>query len=160
MTSNHDRASTLVSALRAGIERDLDTLRTLLSDDVKAWTPTFSAGSLDDVLQELAGPANVFSELALDATPLDVSGDFACVEWTVEGTHTGELRLGEQLSIEATGIRITIHGVTVAEFDGERICSLRQYWDEFAALEQLGVSLDATTPPPADVTDASADHAV
>ena len=27
--------------------------------------------------------------------------------------------------------------VIQAEFEGERICSLRQYWDEFAVLDQL-----------------------
>jgi ketosteroid isomerase-like protein len=39
-------------------------------------------------------------------------------------------------------VRITINGVTVAEFRGDRICSFRQYWDEFAVLEQLGVLSD------------------
>ena len=45
----------------------------------------------------------------------------------------------DQRSIEPSGTRVTLHGVTVAEFHGERICSLRQYWDEIAVLEQLGV---------------------
>ena len=38
-----------------------------------------------------------------------------------------------------------MHGVTVAEFEGERICSLRQYRDEFAVLDQLGVESDEHT---------------
>jgi hypothetical protein len=29
--------------------------------------------------------------------------------------------------------------VTVAEFRGDRICSLRQYWDELSLFEQLGL---------------------
>ena len=153
MTTNHDRASTLVRALHAGINGDLPTLRTLLSDDVRAWTPTFTAASLEDVLDGLTRPADVFSDLSLDATPLDVGGDFACVEWTVEATHTGDLRFSDQLSLDPTGIRITLHGVTVAEFDGERICSLRQYWDEFAALDQLGVSVGATAAPSVEAED-------
>ena len=45
----------------------------------------------------------------------------------------------DQRSIEPSGTRVTLHGVTVAELHGERICSLRQYWDEIAVLEQLGV---------------------
>ena len=143
----------LVRALHAGIDGDVSTLRTLLTDDVRAWTPTFSAASLDDVLDGLTRPADVFSDLSLAATPLDVGGDFACVEWTVEATHTGDLRLSPELSLDPTGIRITLHGVTVAEFDGERICSLRQYWDELAALDQLGVSPGATDPASADVDD-------
>ena len=39
--------------------------------------------------------------------------------------------------------RVTpINGVTVAEFRDDRICSFRQYWDEFAVLEQLGALAD------------------
>lgn len=38
--------------------------------------------------------------------------------------------------VEPTGTRITLNGVTVAEFRGDRICSIRQYWDELAVFEQ------------------------
>jgi SnoaL-like polyketide cyclase len=72
-------------------------------------------------------------------SPLDVGGDHACAEWTVTMTHTGTLTLADGLVVEPTGIRVTLHGATVAEFEGDRICSLRQYWDEFGVLEQLGV---------------------
>jgi hypothetical protein len=54
-------------------------------------------------------------------------------------THTGVLELGGGTNIDATNERVTVHGATIAEFDGDRICALRQYWDEFAVLEQLGV---------------------
>ena len=48
-------------------------------------------------------------------------------------------------SIEPTGERVTIHGVTVAEFRDERICSIRQYWDELSLFEQLGVVGEGST---------------
>ena len=54
-------------------------------------------------------------------------------------THSGMVTLAGDTSIEPTELRVALHGVTVAEFHGDRICSLRQYWDEFAVLEQLGV---------------------
>jgi hypothetical protein len=54
-------------------------------------------------------------------------------------THTGELTLRDGATIAATDLRITLNGVTVAEFRGEQICSLRQYWDELAVFEQLGL---------------------
>ena len=81
----------------------------------------------------------------METTPLDVGGEFACVEWTVEMTHTGRLRVSDELSVEPSGIRIALHGITVAEFHGDKICSLRQYWDEFAPLDQLGVERRTTT---------------
>jgi ketosteroid isomerase-like protein len=139
VTSNEARAAVLVRALRAGIERDREALGGLLTDDVRAWTPTLSTSSLSELLDELDRRDDAFSDFDLDAAPLDVGGDYACVEWTVEMTHSGPLRLAEETSVESSGIRVTMHGVTVAEFTGARIVSLRQYWDEFAVLEQLGV---------------------
>jgi ketosteroid isomerase-like protein len=41
--------------------------------------------------------------------------------------------------VEPTGVRVTINGMTVAEFAGAQICSIRQYWDELAVFEQLGL---------------------
>jgi ketosteroid isomerase-like protein len=139
MSSNEARATALVRALRAAIERDRKTLRALLTDDVRAWTPTLSTSSLSELLDELARRDDAFSDFVLDATPLDVGGDYACVEWTVEMTHSGTTVLADGVTVEASGIRVTLHGVTIAEFLGDRICSVRQYWDEHTVLEQLGV---------------------
>lgn len=36
-------------------------------------------------------------------------------------------------------MRVTLHGITVAEFAGDRIRSFRQYWDEVELLEQLAL---------------------
>jgi len=141
MTSNEQRAATLTRALHAGLEHDRETLEGLLTDDVRAWTPALSAESRSELIAALERRDDAFSDIGLDVAPLDVGGDYACAEWTVAMTHTGTIRLGNESSIEPTGIRVTVHGVTVAEFTAERICSLRQYWDEFAVLEQLGVLL-------------------
>ena len=139
MTTNAERAGALVRALRAGLEGDGDAIRALCTDDVKAWTPALSAASADELEAELARRDDAFSDLALDVAPLDVGGDYACVEWCVTMTHSGRLVLGDGMIVEPTGLRISLNGATVAEFRGERICSLRQYWDEVAVLEQLGV---------------------
>jgi len=139
MTSNEARATALVRALRAGVERDRDVLLELLTDDVRAWTPSLSTSSRDELIEELEGRDESFSDIELDVVPLDVGGDHACAEWSVEMTHTGAIALDEQTTVEPTGIRVSLHGVTVAEFLNERICAVRQYWNEFAVLEQLGV---------------------
>jgi ketosteroid isomerase-like protein len=142
VTTNEARATTLVRALRAGIARDLDVLREVCTDDIRAWTPALSTSSLAELIEALERRDEAFSELDLEVAPLDVGGDYACVEWTVEMTHSGPLRLAGETNVEPSGIRVTVHGVTVAEFAGARIFSLRQYWDEFAVLEQLGVLTD------------------
>ncbi len=84
----------------------------------------------------------MFSGIELEVAPLDVGGDYACAEWCATMTHTGPLVLAEGEIVEPTGTRITLNGATVAEFRGDRICSLRQYWDELAVFEQLGLTSD------------------
>ena len=56
-----------------------------------------------------------------------------------EMTHSGPIVFTDGSKIESSGLRVALHGVTVAEFFGDRICSLRQYWDELIVLEQLGL---------------------
>ena len=139
MTTNAARAQVLLRALRAGVDGDHETVRALVTDDVRAWTPAFATTTRDELLDALDRRDDAFSDMDLQLSPLDVNGDYACVEWSVEMTHTGTLTLGPSTTVEATGTRVTVHGITVAEFDGAQICSFRQYWDELAVLEQLGL---------------------
>jgi ketosteroid isomerase-like protein len=139
VTSNSARAATLIRSLRASVERDSSVVGELYTDDVKVWAPALSVSSARELATEFERRDEVFSGIELDVAPLDVAGDYACAEWTVTMTHSGPLVLADGVVVEPTGIRITLNGVTVAEFDGTRICSLRQYWDEFGVLEQLGV---------------------
>jgi hypothetical protein len=136
--NNDERSAILVRALQATVQGDGEMLATLYADDVKAWTPALSAGSAAEVLAELDRRDGAFSAIELEVTPLDVAGDFACAEWRVSMTHSGDLGLRDGV-VPATGLRITINGVTVAEFAGDCICALRQYWDELAVYEQLGL---------------------
>lgn len=142
MTSNAARAATLVRALRASVEGDHRVVNELYTEDVKVWAPAFSADSATELAAEFGRRDEAFSDIALDVAALDVGGEYACAEWTVTMTHSGNIALAGGVSIEPTGLRITLNGVTVAEFRGNRICSLRQYWDEFSVLEQLGILFD------------------
>jgi len=139
MTTNEERAAVLARALRAGIDRDTAAVEACCTDDVRAWTPSLYASSLVELVEQLARRDDAFSDLQLDVVPLDVGGDFACVEWSVDMTHTGELVLGDGSRVAPTGLRVTARGASVAEFRDARICSLRQYWDEQSVLEQLGL---------------------
>jgi ketosteroid isomerase-like protein len=144
VTTNLRRAETLTRALRAAIDGDLRPIADALTDDVKAWTPALNTSSRSELFAAYDQRDGAFSELELEVVPLDVGGDYACAEWTVTMTHTGPLSVADGHAVEPTGLRVTVHGATVAEFRGEQICGLRQYWDEFAVLEQLGVLREAT----------------
>jgi ketosteroid isomerase-like protein len=139
MTANQARAATLVRALRASLEGDRRAIQDLYTEDVKAWAPALAASSAAELAIEFERRDDAFSDIDLQVAPLDVGGDFACVEWTVTMAHTGPLTLPGGAVLQPTGLIVTINGATVAEFEGDRICSFRQYWDEFAAMEQLGV---------------------
>jgi ketosteroid isomerase-like protein len=142
MTSNATRSTTLVRALRASVDHDPSLIAELYTDDVKAWTPTVATSSVRELAEEFERRDDAFSDVEIEVVPLDVGGDFACAEWSVTMTHTGPLVLADGVALEPTGMRVTLNGVTVAEFRGDRICSLRQYWDEFTVLDQLGLLAD------------------
>jgi ketosteroid isomerase-like protein len=139
MTSNVARAAILTQALRARVDGDREALAALYTEDVKAWTPAYSASSTAELFTELGRADDAFSDIELEITPLDVNGEYACAEWRVSMTHTGDLELRDDAVVPPTGLRITVNGITIAEFRGDRICSLRQYWDELAVFEQLGL---------------------
>jgi ketosteroid isomerase-like protein len=140
--TNAERATLLVRALRAVLEGDDATIRDVCTDDVKVWTPARSVSSLADLTAELERREDAFSEIDLEVRPLDVGGDQAGAEWSVAMTHSGPLVLAGGDVVEATGTRITLNGATVAEFRGGRICAARQYWDELAVFEQVGLLTD------------------
>lgn len=143
MTSNARRAAVLEEVLRASLEGDAQALTRLCTEDVRAWTPERAISSRDELVNEAGRREQAFSTTDAEVVPLDVGGDFACAEWSITLTHTGKLELADGRIIEPTGARVTVHGATVAEFSGDRVCSLRQYWDELGALQQLA---DATAP--------------
>jgi ketosteroid isomerase-like protein len=138
VSSNRSRADTLERALRVGVSGDVSMLDELVTDDVRVWTPRFSASSLAELVTELSQRDDVFADVELTTQALAVGGDYACVEWTAAMTHVGPLVLVEG-TIEPTGSRVAVHGVTVAEFEGDRICALRQYWDESTLFDQLDI---------------------
>jgi len=142
MTSNAQRASLLEQLLRGVVEGDRAAVAALCTEDVKAWTPERTVSSRDELLAELDRREDAFSGSGADADimVLDVGGEFACAEWSVSLTHTGKLELADGRVVEPTGARVTVHGVTVAEYSGERICALRQYWDELGTLEDLAAA--------------------
>ena len=101
-----------------------------------------STSSRSELISEFERRDDAFSDLQLEASPLDVVGDISCVEWSVTMNHTGPLAVANGRVVDPTGTRVTLYGITVAEFRGDRICSLRQYWDELSLFDQLGLRPD------------------
>ena len=137
MGSSADRAAVLVQAIEASVTGDSRVVRELYADDVQGWSPVMTVSSSAELAVELEDRQEAFSDIDLDVTALDVGADQACVEWIATATHSGPLVIDEDVVIEPTGGRFTLRGVTVADFEGDRIRAFRQYWDEVSLLEQL-----------------------
>jgi ketosteroid isomerase-like protein len=139
MTSNAARAAVLVRGIEASVTGDSTAIAELYTDDVRGWSPALAVSCAAELAGEFEDREDAFSDIELDLAPLDVAGDRACVEWVATATHSGPLVVDDDLVIDPTGLRVRLRGVTVAEFDGDRIRSFRQYWDEVALIEQLGL---------------------
>jgi len=137
MGSSADRAAVLVQAIEASVSGDSRVVRELYADDVQGWSPVMTVSSAAELAVELEDRQEAFSDIDLEVTPLDVGAEQACVEWIATATHSGPLVVDEDVVIEPTGGRFTLRGVTVADFEGDRIRAFRQYWDEVSLLEQL-----------------------
>ena len=138
MTDTAARVEVLRDALRAAATGDQDLIERVYTEDVAGWSPVLDVSSRDDLAADLRGREAAFSDIDMTLDPVDAVGDKLIAEWRVAATHSGPLVLDE-LELEPTGRRIELRGVFIAEFEGDRIRSFRQYWDEAELLEGLGL---------------------
>jgi len=138
VTTNAARAATVARALRAGIERDHETLRTLVTDDVRAWTPAFATTARDELVAALDDRDDAFSDVDIHTTPSTSAATSPASNGRRHDPH-GPLTLDPDTTIEPTGTRVSVHGITVAEFDGEHICSFPSVLGRARVLERLGL---------------------
>jgi ketosteroid isomerase-like protein len=138
MSRAADRAELLRRAVAATAAADAAGLAELFTADVVAGSPALEIGSLDELIAELEARDAVFGDLTVEFRAVDVIGDRAYAEWTATATHIDALAF-DDVVVEATGAPLTVHGITVAEFSGDRISRLRQYWDEVELLDGLGL---------------------
>ena len=110
---------------------------TLFTDDVVGWSPYATVSGLA-ALADLAGlRETAFSNVVIMLRGLDEVGNKAFAEWLIEADHTGPLVLGEDAVLEATGRRVQLPGVTVADFRDGKIRSYRTYFDDLSLIEQI-----------------------
>ena len=137
MVTSAERVATLIRALEARIAGDSTQVAELYVDDVRGRGPAMSVSSAAELAVEVEDRDGAFSEIELEVSPLEVSGERACVEWVAALTHSGPFATADDTVIAPTGTRVSLHGVTVAEFIGDKIASFREYWDEVELLKQV-----------------------
>ena len=122
--------------LQAAVTGDGEAMADLVTADVTAWSPNVFVTSRDELLSALQRSDDTFSGIEIPVQSLDQVGDKAIAEWHVALDHTGPLAIDDDLVIEPTGRRLHLSGATIAEFDGDRICAFRSYFDDLALVEQ------------------------
>src|SRR3954464_1031883 len=117
MSPNETRAERLSQAIVAAISGDVHTLKLLVTHDVVGTGPAVSVSDRAELAVDI-GTRDNLSDVEIALSTLDVSGDQACVEWVVSGERPDG----------RSGGRVRVRAITVAEFDGDHICSFRSYW--------------------------------
>ena len=134
---SESRKDVLLKALEAEVGGASVDPGTLFTDDVVGWSPIATVSGLADLVDLAADRETTFSNVVIMFRGLDEVGNKAFAEWLVEADHTGPMVLGEDAVLEATGRRVRLAGVTVADFRGEKIRSFRTYFDDVSLLEQM-----------------------
>jgi hypothetical protein len=123
------RSGRVLRAVTAMVSGDTSSVSELFTEDVFAASPTATVSSRVELAVELEDQDGDVSEVEVDLGPTVTAGDLVCAEWVASATHTGVTSARARTPAQ----RITLRGVTVAEFEGERIRSLRHYWHEAGA---------------------------
>lgn len=121
--------------------RDVDRIVSFYADDAlyedvtnvgNQWaTPWRGRDAIHDAVREMFA---ALPDLAFEMHAVRTGKDFAVLEWTMTGTHTGDWP-----TLPATGRPISVRGVSVLEFAGAAIRRQHDYWDGFRFSSQLGV---------------------
>jgi steroid delta-isomerase-like uncharacterized protein len=72
-------------------------------------------------------------DLDVEVTSRFVSGDKAAAEWTMTGTHSGDLP-----GMPASGRTFSLRGVSTFDLRGDRVSRCSDYWDLATFRKQLG----------------------
>ncbi|MGZ6963171.1 MAG: nuclear transport factor 2 family protein [Acidimicrobiia bacterium] len=137
--SDEARADILSQAIVASISGDTSQVTELFTHDVTGSGPAISISSREELAGELEERVGSFTDVEIALAPLEVSGEQACVEWVATAVHSGPLVVDESRTgvLGPTGRRVRVRAITVAEFDGNQICSFRSYWDDVPVFREL-----------------------
>ena len=139
MTDTAARAAVLRDAMHAAVTGDQALIERAYTEDVTGWSPVMEVSSRDELAADVAGRTSAFSDVEVTLDPVDAVGDKLIAEWRVAATHSGLLVLDDEVALEASGRRVELRGVVIAEFAGDRNRSFRQYWNEVELLDGLGL---------------------
>jgi len=116
-----------------------NTGNTKLADQIftshsEVHTPDRVWRGTQEILSNTSATRAAFPDIHFVDESRFADGDRVVFQWSVAGTHQGEF-----MGIPATGQRVELRGVSVAQIENGRIVEEVTYYDRLAVLEQLGV---------------------
>jgi steroid delta-isomerase-like uncharacterized protein len=78
---------------------------------------------------------NAFPDFKIELTTHVAAGNWAMLEWTMSGTHQGDLP-----GMPATAKSFSVRGATALQIDDGLISRNSDYWDMATLLTQLGLN--------------------
>jgi hypothetical protein len=127
-----ERSVRVLRAVTATVSGDTSSVSELFTEDVFAESPTATASSRVELAVELEDQDDEITDVEVDLGPTVSAGDRVCAEWVASLLHAAPQE-APGAAAGPSGRRVTLRGMTVAEFEGERIRSLRHYWHEAGA---------------------------
>lgn len=124
--------------LNAFNDRDRDTMRQLLADDVVEHGIHEQLDGPDEIIEFLDTHFQVFPDYAGETEAIIAEDDLVTVRYTVQGTHSGQYR-----DIEPTGHTVEWSGLAVYRVENDLIAEVWIEEDRLGLLEQL----EAVDPP-------------
>ena len=89
--------------------------------------------------RQIAGFRAASPDLHYTITQLLGEGDFVAVQWSASGTHQQRIaHLEAEFAQPATGKTVTLTGVSLFRFEGNKIVELWNHWDRHHLLGQIG----------------------
>jgi steroid delta-isomerase-like uncharacterized protein len=88
-----------------------------------------------EIAKFVADVRTAFPDFKLEMKKSVAEGDHIAFHWTVTGTHKADFQ-----GISASGKRIELSGMSLAQLKGGKVVSEHIYFDRLAMLGQLGVA--------------------
>ena len=116
--------------------RRLDYLLGLFTNDCVYEDVTFGVVVRGlDALQAFAeGVFAAVPDFRVELVSCCVSGSLGAMEWVISGTHEGDFP-----GLPVTGKPFKIRGMSMVEFDGQRLRRCSDDWDAAAFMKQVGL---------------------
>ena len=118
--------------------RDADAIVDTFDEDGTYSDPAAGEGLTGHAIARYArGLWSAFPDLSFDVVSASQAGDdMVAVQWLMRGTNTGSLD-----GLSPTGRSVALPGADFIQVDGEKIVSVRGYFDSRAVPDQLGLQV-------------------